>query len=70
MVEGRHTADLDAVLERTSVGSAASPSETINRVPWNAIEVADALVAHRAALEAGGVFPEVLIDKLVAKLRG
>jgi glutamine synthetase len=70
MVEGRGLPELDALLNRTAARSAGSTQETINRVPWNYIEVADALVEHREALTAGGVFPEVLIERLIERLRG
>jgi hypothetical protein len=37
-------------------------------VPTRFLEVAEALKAHRAALEAGGVFPPVLLDRLIERL--
>jgi len=70
MVEGRDTPDLDALLEQTSARGAGAADDLSNRVPWNAIEVADALREHRGILEAGEVFPVVLIDRLVEQLRG
>jgi glutamine synthetase len=70
MVEGRRTTDVDALLEQTSATNPSVANGTANRVPWNAIEVADALAEHRGTLEAGEVFPTVLIDKLVARLKG
>jgi glutamine synthetase len=70
MVAGRRTPDVAVLLERTSVRNPGSAAETTNRVPWNSIEVADALVEHRATLQDGNVFPESLIDRLVEEIRG
>ena len=70
MVEGRNTPELDALLEQTSTQQAGKDGGTVNRVPWNSIEVADALVEHRGTLIAGEVFPEVLVDRLVELLKG
>ena len=69
MVLGRNAPDLDTLLRNTSARNAAASTDTSNRVPWNTIEVADSLLEHRGALQAGGVFPEVLIDRLVEQLR-
>jgi glutamine synthetase len=69
MVAGRRTPDVAALLEQTSARNPSSISELGNRVPWNSIEVADALVAHRDVLEDGGVFPTALIDRLVEQIR-
>jgi hypothetical protein len=38
-------------------------------VPTRFLEVAEALSAQRAAFEAGGVFPPVLIDQTIERLR-
>jgi glutamine synthetase len=70
MVAGKGTAKIDALLERTSAKSPSSVSGMDNRVPWNAIEVADALAAHREMLEDGGVFPAALIERLIEHVRG
>jgi glutamine synthetase len=70
MVEGKSLSGLDDLLRETAAGGPAAVRDGVNRVPWNAIEVADALEAQRAALEAGDVFPSVLIDRLVERLRG
>jgi len=70
MVAGKRTADVAAVLERTSFRNPASVSEMTNRVPWNSIEVADALSTHREMLEDGGVFPVTLIERLIEHIRG
>jgi len=69
MVAGKRTPDVAALLERTSARNPSSASEMGNRVPWNSIEVADALVAHRDVLEDGGVFPTALIGRLVEQIR-
>ena len=69
MVVGRETEDLTGLLERTSTQGAAEAGERAEPVPRNFGEVADALVRHRGQLELGGVFPTVLIDRVVASLR-
>ena len=70
MVEGRNTPNLDELLEQTSTQRSGRAGGAVNRVPWNAIEVADALVEHRDTLIAGEIFPEVLVDRLVEQLKG
>jgi glutamine synthetase len=66
MIGGRDTRDLDALLESTAArvadGSGAS-------VPRSFGEVAEALQRHRAVLEAGDVFPSVLVDARIARLK-
>ena len=69
MVLGRSLPDLDGLLRRTAASTPAVATDLSNRVPWNAIEVADALLAHRESLQAGGVFPEILVDRLAMQLR-
>jgi glutamine synthetase len=70
MVEGLEVPDLDDLLERTAAKNAGAGADAGHRVPWNAIEVADELLRQRAVLEAGEVFPEVLVDRAVERLRG
>jgi glutamine synthetase len=70
MVTGRETKDLDDLLERTSSVGAAEQTERAERVPRNFLEVADAVIRHRSTLEMGSAFPEALIDRVVAGLRG
>jgi glutamine synthetase len=67
MVEGLAMPDLDRLLERTAAMNADAGAG--HRVPWNAIEVADELLRRRGVLEAGEVFPEVLVDQEVERLR-
>jgi len=70
MIHGCDTPDLDELLERTSSISAARNAERVERVPRNFTEVADAVVRYSDTLQMGGVFPQVLIDQVVAGLRG
>jgi len=69
MVEARGSTDVEALLERTSVTALKRGAGTVTPVPTRFLEVAEALQAHRAALEAGGVFPPVLLDRLIERLR-
>jgi glutamine synthetase len=65
MVAARDVDDLDGLLERTSRDSAdATP------VPRGFDQAADALAADQRPLEAGGVFPDGLIENAIATLRG
>ncbi len=66
MVAGRHAADLDAVVEKTRARTEDTASGFT--VPRNFQDIAKALRAERAALEDGGVFPPVMIDRLVETL--
>ena len=67
MVAGRSAEDLDRVIERTK----ATTGDTANgfTVPKNFRDIAAALAAERAALEAGGVFPAAVIDQMVEALK-
>ena len=69
MVEARASGDLGPLLERTSVKALKRGAGTAAPVPTRFLEVAEALKASRAALEAGGVFPPVLLDRLIERLR-
>jgi glutamine synthetase len=69
MVEARSSRDLAPLLERTSVTALKRGAGTATPVPTRFLEVAKALKASRAALEAGGVFPPVLIDRFIERLR-
>jgi glutamine synthetase len=69
MVDARSEADLTGLLERTSVKTLQRGAGSAEAVPTRFPEVADALQEHRAALEAGGVFPQVLLDGLIERLR-
>lgn len=68
MVEAKDASDLAARLESTSVVALRRGAATPTPVPTRFLEVAEALKAHRAALEAGGVFPPALLDRLIEKL--
>jgi glutamine synthetase len=67
-VAGKGMTDLEARLARTAV-SAQGPSSSENRVPLTFHEIADALTASRAVLEAGGVFAAGMLDRIVTLLR-
>jgi glutamine synthetase len=69
MVEARSSGDLGPLLERTSVKALKRGAGTAAPVPTRFLEVAEALKASRAALEAGGVFPPVLLDRLIERLK-
>jgi glutamine synthetase len=68
MVEAMGVKDVATVLERTSVVALRRGGTAPTPVPTRFLEVAEALKAHRAAFEAGGVFPPVLLDSLIEKL--
>jgi glutamine synthetase len=68
MVEARAHGRMGEVLERTSVTALAQGAATPTPVPSRFLEVAEELAAHRAAFEAGGVFPQVLLDRLIERL--
>jgi glutamine synthetase len=68
MVAGRRIEDLDATLERTAV-TAHGVAATENRVPLTFMEIADAVERSRQAFEAGGVFTENLLTRVVGLLR-
>jgi glutamine synthetase len=68
LVAGSRIEELAALLDRTAVtaeGTAAAES----RVPLTFTEVADAVEASRAVLEAGGVFSPTLLNRVVTLLR-
>jgi glutamine synthetase len=69
MIEARGGTDVEALLERTSVTALRRGAGAATPVPTRFLEVAEALKAGRAALEAGGVFPPVLLDRLIERLR-
>lgn len=66
MVAARGFDQIDALLERTN--ALAREREAIP-VPHAFSDVASALAQHRAALEAGGVFPAHVIDRTIEALR-
>ncbi len=82
MTFGRSIPDLDAWLESTAsrrnagagtgaaLGTMSLTGESgAARVPGSRAQVAEALEAHRAAFEAGEVFPDGLLDRTLTDLR-
>ena len=68
MAAGRNLTGLDGILERTAV-TAQGVAATENRVPLTFMEIADAVERSRTAFEAGGIFSENLLNRVVALLR-
>lgn len=68
MVAGRATEELDRLIEATSAQTARP--EGAAPVPRSYGEVASALRAERGMLEAGGVFPPHVIDRVLQTLEG
>lgn len=62
---GRSLPDLEDVLERTSASTTRDQGTGGASVPRSFSEVAAALETHRATLEADGIFPTSLIDKMI-----
>ncbi len=67
MLAGRADPDLDRLIETTRAEAEQAGHEFT--VPRSFQDVAAALAAGRAALEAGGVFPAALIDRAVDTLK-
>ncbi len=67
MVKGRATADLGALLEATATSGGAGGVAA--GVPRTFGEVGAELARHRAVFEAGGVFPGVLLDARIQRLK-
>jgi len=67
MVLGRATAELDTLLAATVASNGANGAGA--GVPRSFVEVGEALARHRAVFEAGGVFPPVLVDARIERLR-
>jgi glutamine synthetase len=65
MALGRNTRDLDALLERTSSHGGEIDVSRMPQLPHDREGVAAALAEARQALEAGGVFPESVLDALL-----
>ncbi len=68
LVHGRSIPNLEDLLSRTAAANATGEAGV--PVPLTATAVAAALKEHRAALEAGGVFPPALIESVGASLQG
>jgi len=67
-LKGARTDGLDALLEATSAARVAEGGGGATSVPWSFREVAMAVAEHRETLEAGGVFPAPLLERLVSDL--
>ncbi len=65
---GRATPEIDALLERTSARARREGRGTAEEIPRTMAEVGRALAEHRAALEAGGVFPTAMLDGFASHL--
>lgn len=65
---GRSLPDLDELLERTSAAATRAHAAGGASVPRSFAEIAGSLGTHRTALEADGVFPPGLIDKMLEAL--
>jgi glutamine synthetase len=72
MLHGRATERIDDLIESASPAGAEANGSAgpVSPVPRNPRQIAEALIAGRAALESGGVFPPVLIDEVLARLGG
>jgi glutamine synthetase len=68
MVRGRGTSDLGALIEATDAARLSASSGAGAPVPRGFDEVAAVLRAQRDVFEAGGVFPPVLLDSVMAVL--
>ncbi len=69
VLAGRAMADAGGLLERTAAATVRrTPGEAVP-LPRSFREIADAIAAHRAVLEEGGVFPAGLLDQMLLGLR-
>ena len=68
MVSARAGTDVAELLVHTSTAALQRGERIPTTVPTRFPVVADALAAQRATFEAGGVFPQVLLDQLIARL--
>jgi glutamine synthetase len=69
MLRGRGMELLEELLDKTHVERARAEPESAGSVPRDFAQVADAVEEQRDWLEAGGVFPPGLLDRLVLHLR-
>ncbi len=69
MLSAYESGDVAELLVHTSTAALKRGERVPTAVPTRFLEVAEALAAQRASFEAGGVFPSVLIDQTIAKLR-
>jgi glutamine synthetase len=68
LVEARASGRAAELLERAAATGAGRGGSALTPVPTRFVEVAEALASHRAAFEAGDVFPPALIDQLLERL--
>jgi len=68
MLAGRDAPDLARLVEKTKAGAGAVVENGFT-VPKGFADVAAALAAERAALEAGDVFPAAVIDRMIETLK-
>jgi glutamine synthetase len=68
MVSARESGDVAELLVHTSTAALKRGERIPTPVPTRFLEVAAALSVQRAAFEAGGVFPPVLIDQVIERL--
>jgi glutamine synthetase len=66
MAAGHSLEHLDALIEKTSAQTLHSPYAIV--VPRTFAEVGEGLRQHREMLEAGGVFPRHVIDRVLEAL--
>ncbi|MCB2200167.1 glutamine synthetase [bacterium] len=69
MIAGHSLDDLDDRLEQTAALTAEKHPEALVKVPRSFGEVATALTETRGLFEAGKVFPEHVIDRLIENLK-
>lgn len=67
-IRGSRTEELDELLKATASSTLSSGGGRAAAVPWSFREVAAAVADHREALEADGVFPAALLDRLLDDL--
>lgn len=70
MMMGRETESLDALLEATSTARGAGAQADARAIPTGFGEIARAVASNRQTLEAGGVFPSHVLDRIVENLLG
>jgi glutamine synthetase len=68
MLAGRATPDLAGLIDKTKA-SAGEVVENGFTVPKGFADVAVALASERAALEAGDIFPQAVIDRVIETLK-
>ncbi|MDP8206003.1 MAG: glutamine synthetase beta-grasp domain-containing protein [Candidatus Electryonea clarkiae] len=69
IMHGKSMDNIDDILSKTKFVLDKQDASNITAVPKNREEVADALLKSRDILEAGAVFPEKVIDRVIADLQ-